>query len=181
VDKLQKWRTKIREEHCDRMHVESKLRLKIRQLHETLVKADRDKKEVECALNGKIKGLQKELEEAYRVAREHKEYCDRRQQESRKVIDRLQEELEEATNKHHDTLDRIHIMMTKRIQDLERKAEEKKCERDLIRKLYISNTDVKEGESAVCGNMKKLLAAAVVMVVLLVMLVSFTNYRVIRG
>jgi len=42
------------------------------------------------------------------------------------------------------------------------------------------NSDKKEGESGVCGRMKKLVVAAVVMMVMLLMVLSFTNYGVNR-
>jgi len=82
---------------------------------------------------------------------------------------------------------------TKRVKELENKVREKECEREnveaeihciikvLNKKLHIRNSDKKEGESAVCGKMKKLVAAAVVMVVVFLMVVSFTNYGVNRG
>ena len=79
--------------------------------------------------------------------------------------------------------------MFKRIKDLENKVQEKDCDRanveaelqciikDLNKKLHMRNSDKKEGESGVCGRMKKL----VVMVVVLLMVLSFTNYGVNRG
>ena len=52
--------------------------------------------------------------------------------------------------------------------------------KDPNKKLHMRNSDKKEGESGVCGRMKKLVVAAVVMMVMLLMVLSFTNYGVNR-
>jgi len=93
---------------------------------------------------------------------------------------------------HTETL-RERDTTTKRVKELENKVREKESEREnveaepqcinkgLNKKLHIRNSDKKEGESAVCGKMKKLVAAAVVIVVVLLMIVSFTNYGINLG
>ena len=215
------WKERVRvrveyEAHLTVMNLEEKVKepFRVKELAEyglrdrreyyerKLEERDAESENVECAVNGVIMSLQKQLEEGNILAIEHKEYCERKQQErdaeSTKVVDtlnrvinRLQKEPQEAKSKHRDTLGRLYIMAAetrcdrdtanKRIKEVQNKVQEKECERDLNKKLYIRNSDKKEGESAFCGKMKKVVEAAVVMVVVLLMVVTFTNYGVIRG
>jgi len=171
------------------VNAELQLRFKIRELCEKVLQSNLDKKiserkqresdakseNMEAVLNGTIKELEKQLE-GYRVAREQEKKEERCAENGQMVdtlntvINRVQKERQEAASKSQDALGHPSVMGAK-----------KRCEREnveaehLNKNFHIRNSDKKEGESAVCGQMEKLVTAAVVMVV------YFINHGVNRG